>query len=38
MKSLQKTIMNKASVSFDSQWSSDITVLNINIFEIKQLI
>ena len=38
IKSLQKTIMNKALVSFDSQWSSDISVLNINIFEVKQRI
>ena len=30
--------MYKASETFDSHWSSDITVQNINIFEIKQRI
>ena len=31
IKSLQKTIMNKALVSFDNQWSNDITVLNLKL-------
>ena len=38
IKSLLKTIMDKPRRFFDSHWSSDITVLNINILEIKQRI